>query len=67
MPMSPLDAHHACTHCHLGNIAFRAGHSFAFDPKTERIKDESMAHFLTREYRKGFEVPVIPDKSVTKV
>jgi hypothetical protein len=57
LPVSPLDAHHSCVHCHLGNIAFRAGHSLEFDPKTERFKDSAMNPQLTREYRKNFEVP----------
>ncbi|MDP3073490.1 MAG: Gfo/Idh/MocA family oxidoreductase [Opitutaceae bacterium] len=57
LPVSPLDAHHSCVHCHLGNIAFRAGRSLAFDPKTERFKDAEMNQHLTREYRAGFEVP----------
>ena len=65
--MSVLDAHHSCTHCHLGNIAFRAGRSLEFDPKTERFKDNSLNHHLTREYRKGFEVPQIADAAVATV
>lgn len=57
MPMSTLEAHHACTHCQLANIAFRERRSLDFDPKTEQFKDRSVNHHLTREYRKGFEVP----------
>jgi predicted dehydrogenase len=57
LPVSPMDAHHSCVHCHLGNIAFRAGRSLAFDPKAERFKDADMNQHLTREYRAGFEVP----------
>jgi predicted dehydrogenase len=56
LPVSIADAHAACVHFHLGNIAFRAGRSLDFDPKTERFKDNSVNHYLTREYRKGFEV-----------
>ncbi|MGH6894319.1 MAG: Gfo/Idh/MocA family protein [Dongiaceae bacterium] len=67
LPMSVLDAHISCSHCHLGNIAFRAGRSLEFDPKTERIKDSSMNHYLTREYRKGFEVPNLAGQMVAKV
>ena len=59
MPVSTLAAHHSCVHCHLGNIAFRAGRSLEFDPKTERFKDNAMNPQLTREYRKNFEVPQI--------
>jgi len=59
LPMSPTEAHHSCVHCHLGNLAFRAGRSLEFDPKTERFKDGALNAQLTREYRKGFEVPKI--------
>jgi predicted dehydrogenase len=57
LPVSPLAAHHSCVHCHLGNLAFRAGRSLEFDPKAERFKDAAMNRALTREYRPGFEVP----------
>lgn len=57
LPVSPLAAHHSCVHCHLGNLAFRAGSALEFDPKAERFKEASLNQQLTREYRKGFEVP----------
>jgi predicted dehydrogenase len=57
LPMSTLDAHYACAHCQIGNIAYRLGRSLEFDPKTERFKDKEANKYLTREYRKGFEVP----------
>ncbi len=66
-PMSVMDAHVSCAHCHLGNIAFRAGRSLEFDPKTERFKDSSLNHHLTREYRKEFAVPKIAGDNVAKV
>ena len=56
-PMSTLDAHYACAHCQIGNIAYRLGRSLEFDPKTERFQDKEANKYLTREYRKGFEVP----------
>jgi predicted dehydrogenase len=59
LSVSPLDAHHSCVHCHLGNIAFRAGRSLAFDPKTEQFQDRGMNRELTREYRPGFELPLV--------
>jgi predicted dehydrogenase len=59
LPVSPLDAHHSCCHCHLGNLAFRAGRSLAFDPKTERFTESALNPQLTRDYRKNFEVPQI--------
>ena len=66
-PMSVLDAHHSCAHCHLGNVAFRVGRSLEFDPKTERFKDNSLNHHLTREYRQGFEVPKLAGEVVANV
>ena len=65
--MTPQDAHISCAHCHLGNIAFRVGRSLEFDPKTERFKDSSLNHYLTRQYRKGFEVPKIAPDLVANV
>lgn len=57
LPVSPLEAHHSCVHCQIGNAAFRAGRSLEFDPGTERFKDKEANQYITREYRKGFEVP----------
>ena len=59
MPMSVLDAHSSCVHCHLGNISYRLGRSLEFDPQTERFKDNEANKYLKREYRKGFEVPLL--------
>lgn len=42
LPVSPLDAHDSCVHCHLGNLAFRAGRSLEFNPKTERFKEAAL-------------------------
>ncbi|MBI5769775.1 MAG: Gfo/Idh/MocA family oxidoreductase [Verrucomicrobia bacterium] len=64
-PMSVLDAHVSCAHCHLGNIAYRVGRSLEFDAKAERFKDESVNAYLTRDYRKGFEVPRLESRSST--
>ena len=66
MPMSVHDAHVSCAHCHLGNIAFRVGRSVEFDPKTETFKDRSLNSYLSREYRKGFEVPKLADGAVAR-
>jgi len=57
LPVSTLEAHYACVHCQLGNIAYRLGRSLEFDPKTERFKDSDANQYLKRDYRKGFEVP----------
>lgn len=56
-PMTVEDAHVSCAHCHLGNIAYRLGRSLEFDPKTERFKESEANKLLSRDYRKGFEVP----------
>ena len=58
LPVSTLDAHVSCVHCHLGNIAYRLGRSLEFDPKTEQFKDSDANQYIKREYRKDFEVPV---------
>ncbi len=57
LPVTTLDAHLSCVHCHLGNVAYRLGRSLDFDPKTERFKDDEANKYITREYRKDFEVP----------
>lgn len=57
LPVSVEDAALSCAHCHLGNTAFRAGRSLAFDPASQRFKDAEMNSTLTRAYRPGFEVP----------
>ncbi len=57
LPMQPLEAHHSAAHIHIANAAFREKRSLEFDPKTEQFKDAAANRHLTREYRKGFEVP----------
>jgi hypothetical protein len=43
---------------HLGNISYRVGRALVFDGKSETFVDDKHAdHLLTREYRKGFELP----------
>ncbi len=42
--------------CHLGNIAWRTGHTIQFDPKSKKIlNDEAATALCTREYRPGWE------------
>jgi predicted dehydrogenase len=42
--------------CHLGNIAYRVGHTIHFDPRSRRIIDDPEAMSLwAREYRQGWE------------
>ena len=43
---------------HLANIAYRSGRALKFDGKSETfVNDKQADGMLTREYRKGFEVP----------
>ncbi|MSU25261.1 MAG: Gfo/Idh/MocA family oxidoreductase [Opitutus sp.] len=57
LPMQPVEAHQSAAHIHIANAAFREGRSLEFDPRTEQFKDAAVNRYLTREYRKGFEVP----------
>jgi hypothetical protein len=53
-----LDGHLSSALPHLANIAYRVGHSLTFDGRTETFVDDKKAdQLLTREYRKGFEIP----------
>ena len=53
-----LEGHLSSTLPHLANISYRVGDTIMFDGKTETIKDNKKANeLLTREYRKGFEIP----------
>ncbi len=45
--------------CHLGNIAWRTGHTVNFDPQTHKIlKDRKAAALVERKYRRGWEPKV---------
>jgi predicted dehydrogenase len=60
LPVSVEDAHIACLHCQIGNIAYRIGHTLAFDPVSERFLNCKQANrMLKRDYREGFAVPEI--------
>ena len=53
-----LEGHLSSTLPHLANVSYLVGDTVRFDPKTESVKDNKKANdLLTREYRKGFEVP----------
>jgi hypothetical protein len=52
------EGHLSSTLPHLANISYRVGRALVFDGKTETCVDDKKAdQLLTREYRKGFEIP----------
>ena len=53
-----LEGHLSSTLPHLGNISYLVGRALVFDGKTETFVDDKKAdRLLTREYRRGFEIP----------
>ena len=53
-----LEGHLSSALPHLANISYRVGRALQFDGKTERFVDDREADaLLTREYRRGFEIP----------
>lgn len=53
------DAQKSAMLCHLGNIAWRTGHTLACDPQTGRpLRDRAAAKLWRREYRRGWEPKV---------
>jgi predicted dehydrogenase len=53
-----LEGHLSSTLSHLANISYRVGRVLRFDDKTERfVNDKEADRLLTREYRKGFDLP----------
>jgi predicted dehydrogenase len=52
------DGHISTSLAHLANISYRVGRRLEFDPANETIPhDEEARRYLSREYRKPFEVP----------
>ena len=52
--------HRSVTVCHLANIARAVGRPLRWDPAAERFHDDASADaLLTRERRKGFELPEV--------
>ncbi len=52
--------HHSATLCHLANISMRVGRRLKFDAKRERFIDDAEANrYLTKKYRKGYELPTL--------
>ena len=55
-----LEGHYSAMLCHLGNIAYRTGKRLEFDGETETFTNDASANaLLSREYRKGYELPTI--------
>ena len=53
-----MEGHLSSALPHFANISYRVGHGLVFDGKSERFVDDKKADaLLTREYRKGFEIP----------
>jgi predicted dehydrogenase len=51
------EGHLSSTLCHLANLAYRAGRTLEFDPKTESFNGDKEANaLLTREYREPYVV-----------
>jgi len=52
--------HHSAMLCHMANIAMRTGRRLRFDAQTERFIDDAEANtYLTKQYRKGYELPTL--------
>ena len=52
--------HSSTTLCHLANISMRVGRRLKFDRASERFIGDAEANtYLTKEYRKGYELPML--------
>ena len=48
---------------HLANVSYRLGRTLAFDPETERVKDDDEANQLLRDADRGYRAPfVVPEQ-----
>jgi predicted dehydrogenase len=57
-----LEGHLSSSLPHLANIAYRVGHSLTFDKQREQfVNDVEADRLLTRDYRRGFELPSMTD------
>jgi len=59
LPTSDIEiAHRSTNTCHLGNISYKLGRKLEWDAEGERFKNDPEADaLLTREPRKGYELP----------
>jgi predicted dehydrogenase len=53
------EGHKSTMLCHLGNAAFRSGKTLHFDANKETVNEKDAMPYLTRAYRKGFELPKV--------
>ena len=52
--------HYSAALCHMANIAMRVGRRLKFDAERERFIDDAGANtYLTKEYRRGYELPTL--------
>jgi predicted dehydrogenase len=56
----PEVGHCSAALCHMANIAMRVGRRLRFDAGNDRFIDDAEANtYLTKEYRKGYELPTL--------
>ncbi len=54
------EGHYSATLCHMANIAMRTGRRLKFNAARERFIDDTQANtYLTKQYRKGYELPTL--------
>jgi len=60
-PTSDIEIGHISSAlCHLGNVAYRAGHEIQYDAKQNRVVGNQQANaLLGREYRQAWELPQV--------
>jgi len=52
--------HYSATLCHMANIAMRTGRRLKFNAASERFIDDAQANtYLTKQYRRGYELPTL--------
>ena len=54
------EGHYSAALCHMANIAMRVGRRLKFDAGQERFIGDAQANtYLTKQYRKGYELPTL--------